>query len=120
MECRGLSERRSIVFQAGDYGTAGLWAYDPVRGTHPLLTYPGDHLHGAINVGTDGKDLVWDVRGGQERPGHLPREFDHDCAVHDGPRGPRTSPAALGWQRGYRDVHQPIRRRLRLCRTLAA
>lgn len=38
---------------------AAIMAYDPVRGTHPLIRWMGDGQQGAYNVGTDGKTLVW-------------------------------------------------------------
>ncbi|MBL9020576.1 MAG: hypothetical protein JNL21_00190 [Myxococcales bacterium] len=55
-----------VVFQAVDYSSAGIWAYDEARGTHPLVTFPGDTTQGAANLGTDGVDLVWTHGTGKE------------------------------------------------------
>ncbi len=49
----------SVLFQVGNYSMAGLRAYDEIRGSHALVRYAGDPTQGAINVGTDGKDIVW-------------------------------------------------------------
>jgi len=57
---------RDVLFQTGNYVTASIWAYDDVRGTHPLIAYPGDTTRGAINLGTDGEDLVWTLGEGKE------------------------------------------------------
>lgn len=60
---------QDIVFQTTSYATAGLWAYDTVRGTHPLVTYPGDPEQGATNLGTDGVDMVWTYGEGKQSNG---------------------------------------------------
>jgi hypothetical protein len=57
---------RDVLFQTGDLVSAGIWAYDDERGTHPLVTYPGDTTQGASNVGTDGVDIVWTHGEGKE------------------------------------------------------
>jgi hypothetical protein len=53
-----------IVFQVGDYTSAGVWAHDD-SGTHPLIGDPADRTRGATNIGTDGKDLVWTAGSGR-------------------------------------------------------
>lgn len=63
---RALFFGRDILFQAGDYRATAIWAYDDQRGTHALIEHPGG-TDGAINVGSDGKDIVW-TRGEGKRP----------------------------------------------------
>jgi hypothetical protein len=54
----------SLVFGADNLSYAAVMAYDPVKGTHPLVRWPHDNTQGADVPGTDGVDLVWTYGSG--------------------------------------------------------
>lgn len=80
---------RDVLFVVAITSEHGLWAYDDLRGVHPLFTYGNDMSRGAANIGTDGKDIVWTYGEGR-----LPSEFSYPTmSIMTAPY--TTDPAAL-------------------------
>jgi hypothetical protein len=94
---------REILFQATDYASSSIWAYDEARGPHPLIEFRNDLSRGASNLGSDGKDIVW-TQGAGRKPGTggLYPEVSVMTATYT------TDPARLAPRRLRRDLSPGI------------
>jgi hypothetical protein len=78
-----------VVFIADDPYRSAVMAYDDLRGTHSLVSFGDDKTRGAMNVGTDGKDLVWTYGEGKQPLEHAYPTLSLMAAPYT------TDPAAL-------------------------
>ena len=85
------------------YTSPSIWAYDSIRGTHPLIAYPDHGARGAMNVGTDGIDIVWSYGEGK-----APYEFGlyPQMSIMTAPY--TTDPAALAPRKLRADMSTSI------------
>jgi hypothetical protein len=56
----------TLIFEVASGAYAGLMSWTAPDGARPLVYYGNDTQKGAVNLGTDGVDLVWTLGEGQQ------------------------------------------------------